>query len=238
LYGGIDYVYIENRGFKTKNLSSMVDFSEKLKDNGKNALSFNFKYSVNTLELPDFPRSGVLFSVKNDFLLPLGSGKEKQFCNFIEGNFSVAIPLSKKLTVIGDLSAGTECLQNIVSMPNLFVSYGYNYGSRLFFPQFPNDYEYGTHGFQGMLTLQFSPWDNLTLLGGKIYFSYFVAGGNLWTSYEKILSDFYDNMQWNTGLQVGVNIKKSFNIFLRGGIGTYGDRIVPFLSFDIGSLRM
>ena len=35
--------------------------------------------------------------------------------------------------------------------------------------------------------------------------------GLLDTVFEGNISDFYDNMQWNTGLQIGVNIKKSFN---------------------------
>ena len=69
--------------------------------------------------------------------------------------------------------------------------------------------------------------------GGKIFFTYFVGAGNLWTSYEDVFTGFFDGMQWNTGLQLGVNIKKAFNFFLRGGVGSYGSKIVPFISFDV-----
>ena len=56
--------------------------------------------------------------------------------------------------------------------------------------------------------------------------------------YEEIATDFLRDTQWNTGLQIGINVKKAFNFFLRTGVGSYGDKIAPFISFDVGTLRL
>ena len=196
------------------------------------------KYSINNLNLPDFPNRGIRLTLENTFLVPFGGNNVPQFCNFIEGQFTGAIPISRRFSFITDLSLGTECLQNIQRMPNLYTTFGFNLGSRLFFPQFPGDFEYAPHRMQGMLAVQFEPWDDITIFGGKIFFTYFVGAGNLWTSYEDVFTGFFDGMQWNTGLQLGVNIKKAFNFFLRGGVGSYGNKVVPFISFDVGTLRL
>ena len=57
-------------------------------------------------------------------------------------------------------------------------------------------------------------------------------------SIEEIATDFFRDTQWNTGLQIGINVKKAFNFFLRTGVGSYGDKIAPFISFDVGTLRL
>ena len=123
-------------------------------------------------------------------------------------------------------------------MPELYPCLCFNLGSRLYSPQFAGDFEYAPHKLQTMISLQFDPWDDITILGGKVFFSAFLGLGNLWTSYEEIVTDFFKDTQWNTGLQLGVNIKKAFNFFLRGGVGSYGNKVVPFISFDVGTLRL
>ena len=49
------------------------------------------------MDLPDFPKKGFMVSVKNQFLVPLGTVGVPKFCNFIEGNITKAFPLSKKI---------------------------------------------------------------------------------------------------------------------------------------------
>lgn len=235
LYLGLDYSYYNPSGYSSDNLNFAR--RENLKSEEKSGITFNVKYSVNNLNLADFPNRGIMLTLENTFLVPFGGNNTPQFCNFVKGGFTGAIPITRRFSFIADFSIGTECLQNIQRMPDLFTIFGFNLGSRLFFPQFPGDFEYAPHRMQGVLSVQFEPWDDITIFGGKIFFTYFVGAGNLWTSYEEILPEFFEGMQWNTGLQLGVNIKKSFNFFLRGGLGSYGNNVVPFISFDVGTLR-
>lgn len=236
LYLNLDYSLFSPFGFSTKNvMGSENKYPESEEHSG---ISLNVKYAINTLDLPDFPKKGFLFSVKNQFLVPLGTVGVPKFCNFIEGNITKAFPLSKKISLIADFTAGTEYFQNIQKMPSMLPVYGLNLGSRLYSPQFASDYDYGSHKIQTLLSLQFDPWDDITIVGGKIYFSYFVGAENLWSNYEELATDFFDGIQWNTGLQIGVNIKKAFNCFVRGGISSYGEKVVPFISFDVGTLRL
>lgn len=236
LFLGLDYSLFFPHGFSTKNLEIAKENYADSKENS--GISFTAKYSINTLELPDFPRKGFLFVLENRFLVPIGGSKAPKICNFLEAEATWAFPLSNKLSLIFDTALGTEYFQNINKMPELLTCYGFNLGSRLFSPQFPSDYEYAPHKIQTLLSLQFDPWDDITILGGKIFFSYFLGAENIWTSYEKIATEFFTEMQWNTGLQIGVNIKKAFNCFMRGGIGSYGNKVVPFISFDVGTLRL
>ena len=236
LYLGVDYSFYNSYGYSSENLN--LSRKENPKSEEKSGITFNVKYSINNLNLPDFPNRGIRLTLENTFLVPFGGNNVPQFCNFIEGQFTGAIPISRRFSFITDLSLGTECLQNIQRMPNLYTTFGFNLGSRLFFPQFPGDFEYAPHRMQGMLAVQFEPWDDITIFGGKIFFTYFVGAGNLWTSYEDVFTGFFNGMQWNTGLQLGVNIKKAFNFFLRGGVGSYGNKVVPFISFDVGTLRL
>ena len=236
LYFGFGYSLFAPYGFSSDNLDeSKANYSDSRENSG---LNFSVKYSVNTLELPDFPKEGFLFSVKNNFFVPIGGGDLPKFCNFIEANVTGAIPLSRKLSFITDIVVGSEYFQQIKTMPELYPCLGFNLGSRLYSPQFAGDFEYAPHKLQTMISLQFDPWDDITILGGKVFFSAFLGLGNLWTSYEEIVTDFFKDTQWNTGLQIGINIKKAFNFFLRGGVGSYGNKVVPFISFDVGTLRL
>ena len=236
LYLDLGYSFYKPAGFNTENiLASQEKYADSEEDSG---ISFTVKYSINTLELPDFPKEGFLLTLKNHFLVPFGSTSVPKFCDFIEASFTTAVPLSKKFSLITDVSAGTEYFQQIQTMPKLYPCYGFNLGSRLFSPQFADDYEFAPHKLQTMVSLQFDPWDDITIVGGKIFFSYFVGAENLWESYADVVTNFFDGIQWNTGLQIGVNIKKAFNFFVRGGVSSYGESVVPFLSFDIGTLRL
>jgi NTE family protein len=83
--------------------------------------------------------------------------------------------------------------------------------------------------------LQFQPWDNVTILGGQIIVSTSVSVGELALRYE----DFtWEDMCWSASCNVGVRINKAFGMQMRFGAGSSGQVVMPFISFDIGAIRL
>ena len=137
--------------------------------------------------------------------MPIGGGDLPKFCNFIEANVTGAIPLSKKLSFITDIAVGSEYFQQIKTMPELYPCLGFNLGSRLYSPQFAGDFEYAPHKLQTMISLQFDPWDDITILGGKVFLK---SNTSVYKKYNSIGMKIFDtyeisNVNWADTSEMG-----------------------------------
>ena len=104
----------------------------------------------------------------------------------------------------------------------------------MFFPNISGKQQYGTQKFAAQLVLQFQPWQSITILGGQVFFNLTGTAGIIAMDYNDFSTD---GINWNGSLGAGLRINKSFSIMVRAGAGTTNQKIMPFISLDIGSIR-
>lgn len=231
---GAEVEYINTAGYLTPNIKKAFEKRTSKKSGFVAVLPIHTVFS--TLNSPVFPETGVYFGVENKFVVPLNWANSNNVwgTDLIKITFVGAIPLAKRITLLSTTFAGSDLFDTLFSMPGIVAKFGFNYGERFYFPQFAGVFDFGSHQVASQLSLQFRPWENLTIFGGQLFINIFGTVGNMWLSYDEVINSPLDNLQWNSGTGIGLRVKENFVVLLRAGAGSYGPFIRPFMSFDVG----
>ena len=199
-------------------------------DDGRNTvLGFGAAYTFNTLDYLFMPSRGIYASLENRLYFPLPF-KEPQFFDILSLDLQGILPVGKKLSIVAGTYAGSDLGSNLSRLESLPA--GFTAFDRQYFPNVCSTDYYYPHKAAASLSIQFQPRKNLSILGGQLIASLSVSAGELLNEWE----DFeFDNVIWNTSLNIGLRIKNNFGFLLRVGVGSNGsDSVMPFIALDIG----
>jgi NTE family protein len=199
------------------------------------AVPVRIDYIFSNLDYRTLPMSGYFVNVVNTAVFPMSRNDVPIAYNVCEVDFSLVIPVGRRFSISASGFAGSDVTQNLQDVPYQIPVFGFNSFDRMYFPHIPGKKLYGTHKGAFRAGLQFQPWDNVTILGGQIIVSTSVSIGELALRYE----DFaWENMYWSASCNVGVRINKAFGVQMRFGAGSSDGTVSPFVSFDIGTIRL
>ena len=151
-----------------------------------------------------------------------------------ELDFTAAIPVAPKFSLIVNTMAASDPSLQLEQIPNLIPFFGVALGDRMFFPNISGSQQYGTQKFAAQLVLQFQPWDDITVIGGQLFFNITGTAGIIAMNYKDFSTD---GINWNASIGSGLRMNKTFSVILRVGAGTTHRKVMPFISLDIGSIR-
>lgn len=198
------------------------------------AAPLNIGYTFSNLDYHSFPTRGFYVNLDDTGVFPLFAENTPLAFNLCQIDFTAAIPVSSRFSILVNLFAGSDITRNLQEIPTFLPLFGYTLGDRTFFPQFSGKHQYGTHKGAVQIVFQFQPWENLTILGGQMLLS--VSG-----SIGEVAMDYTDftvkGMQWNASVNAGIRITDRFGIMCRFGAGTAESSVMPFLSLDFGTIR-
>jgi len=195
-------------------------------------LGISTAYSCNSLDYGFFPSAGIYAGIENCFYMTLPFDSP-QFFDILSLDLLGVLPLPKGLSIAAGAFAGSDLSFNLSGISGLPVGFT-SFDRRYFFNVSGID-RYYPHKTAASLAFQFQPWNNLTILGGQLILSFSASAGNLFDEWE----DFsFDNLIWNTSLNIGLRLRTNFGLLLRIGAGSNGrDGLRPFLAFDIGGIN-
>lgn len=198
------------------------------------AAPLNIGYTFSTLDYYSFPTKGFYVNLDDKGVFPLFAENTPLAFNLCQVDFTAAIPVSKRFSILVNMFAGSDITRNLQEIPTFIPFFGYSLGDRTFFPQFSGKHYYGTHKGAAQLVFQFQPWENLTIMGGQMLLS--VSG-----SIGEVAMDYTDftvkDIQWNASVNAGIRLTDRFGIMCRFGAGTSERSVMPFLSLDFGTIR-
>lgn len=198
------------------------------------AVPLNIRYTFDTFDAPTFPTKGFYVRLDTTGVFPINAPQVPIGFNMTKVDFTAAIPFAPKFSlIVNTLSASDPSLQ-LEKIPNLIPFFGVALGDRMFFPNISGKQEYGTQKFAAQLVLQFQPWQSITVMGGQAFFNITGTAGIIAMSHKDFSTD---GINWNASFGAGLRINKTFSIMLRAGAGTTHQKIMPFVSLDIGSIR-
>ena len=113
--------------------------------------------------------------------------------------------------------------------------YGCNFADRRYFPQIGFIDEYGVNEYTFEGGIQFAPWDQLTIFGGKAFTALTYAYGSIWDRKRSIGTE---KSCWRSSMDFGVRITNAFGILLSIGVAESNEKTSPFISLDIGKVRL
>ena len=181
-----------------------------------------------------FPTKGFYVNLDDKGVFSLFAENTPLAFNLCQVDFTAAIPVSKRFSILVNMFAGSDITRNLQEIPTFIPFFGYSLGDRTFFPQFSGKHYYGTHKGAAQLVFQFQPWENLTIMGGQMLLS--VSG-----SIGEVAMDYTDftvkDIQWNASVNAGIRLTDRFGIMCRFGAGTSERSVMPFLSLDFGTIR-
>ena len=201
-------------------------------------------YNLNKMDRSVFAKKGFYLNSMIDFIVPYGifdHGFEPSLIASLE--IRGAIPVSKIFTINVNAFVGNEftdtLINNYTAIPfESFTSY-----DRVYFPQVGKKDRFGTKKYSGMISLQFEPFGDLTILGGGVIFRLTGTAGAVAYTYDQIFfkDDEYKSdypLLWTTSLDIGLRFRDRFNVLIRGGVASSDDNtkpVQPFFALDIGS---
>lgn len=192
------------------------------------------QYTFDNLDNYAFPSDGVKFGIKNVTGFPIQAIGGPIAFNTSTIDFTTAFPFTKYSSFIWNTRLSSDVSLQLHTVPDLIPMFGFSLGDRMYFPNIPNMQRYGTHNFVTQLVYQLKPWQNITILGGQIFF-------NITGTFGIIAMDQKDftlnSINWNASLGSGLRLNERFSIMLRVGAGSTANGVQPFISFDLGSLR-
>lgn len=214
-------------------LYSPWPFDNYNKDKPDFAAELSSRYTFGNLNYRSFPTRGFFSTTELSGVFPLGSYKTP-FFERITTDFTGAVPLSPHITILCSISAGSCPSQQLKKAPSLIPVYGFNLKDRLFFPHITAKRKFGTHKAAATLGFQVQPWEQLTVLGGQIFFSINAAVGDVWADYASFSQK--PDLAWRTSAGAGIRIKDMFSIRVCAGAGNADGKISPFVSCDFGNI--
>ena len=189
-------------------------------------------YTFRNLNFRSFPTKGFFSSTEAQAVLPLGQRYDVRIFDRIKTDFTAALPVSQHLTVLCSLFAGSCLSEQLKKTPSLIPVYGFNLKDRLFFPHVTAARKYGIHKAAASLALQIQPWQQLTILGGQLFFSLTGSVGDVWPDFASFAQS--PDLTWRVSAGTGVRIKGLFSVRLCAGAGSSDGKISPFASCDYG----
>lgn len=202
-------------------------------------------YTLDKMNRSVFAHKGFYLNTMLECVFPFGMGLQSSPSALASVEMRGAIPMGKRFTLNINGYAGNEFTDTLMSSFLAIPLEAFTYYDRVYFPQVAGQEYYGTKKYAAMLSLQYEPFDDLTILGGGLVFRLTGTAGSVVYTYDQLLMkdpEFQVDypVMWTGSLDVGIRIKDRFNILLRGGVGsTYFEEkpISPFFAFDIGSTR-
>ena len=192
------------------------------------------QYTFDNLDNYAFPSDGVKFGIKNVTGFPIQAIGGPIAFNTSTIDFTTAFPFAKYSSFIWNTRLSSDVSLQLHTVPDLIPMFGFSLGDRMYFPNIPNMQRYGTHNFVTQLVYQLKPWQNITILGGQLFFNITGTFGIIAMDQK----DFtLDSINWNASLGSGLRLNERFSIILRVGAGSTANGVQPFISFDLGSLR-
>lgn len=198
------------------------------------AAPLNIRYTFTTLDAPVFPSKGFYVRLDSTGIFPVMGENTPIAFNMTKLDFSAAIPVAPKFSLIVNAQAVSDPSLQLEKIPSFIPMFGVALGDRMFFPNISGKQQYGTQKFAAQLVLQFQPWQSITILGGQVFFNLTGTAGIITMNHQNFSTD---GINWNGSLGAGLRINKSFSIMVRAGAGTTNKKIMPFISLDIGSIR-
>lgn len=196
---------------------------------------FNVQYFFSNFDHKTFPKRGFYLSVKGLGILPITDAKTVPITEILTADTTTVIPLGSKLSLIWNGFLGMNFSEQIQFLPGLQPIYGFSLADRRFFPQICYSPETGQHKFVIGGAIQYSPWRQLTILGGEAFFSISGAVGNVWEDYSHIT---LKDLVWRASFDTGIRIYEDLGVALRIGAGVTRGVVRPFVSLDLGSIRL
>lgn len=189
-------------------------------------------YIYNSLNSFSFPTRGVFASLRGQTVFPIGEEYEIRAFELLQTDLSAAVPLSSYISILCNATAGICPSEQLYRLPSFVPVYGFNTNDRLFFPHVTGKKKHGIHKGALSLSLQIQPWQQLTILGGQMFFAVNGSTGAV----EQSFRDFKtSSLEWQTSVSVGIRLKNMFGAKLCLGAGSSAAKISPFISFDFGS---
>lgn len=198
------------------------------------AVPLNIRYNFNTFDSPTFPSRGFYVKLDSTGVFPINGTATPIGFNMTKVDFTAAIPFAPKFSLIINTLAASDPSLQLEKIPDLIPFFGVALGDRMFFPNISGKQEYGTQKFAAQLVLQFQPWQSITILGGQVFFNITGTAGIIAMGHNDFSTD---GINWNASFGTGLRINDTFSIMLRTGAGTTHQKIMPFVSLDIGSIR-
>ncbi|AEF81221.1 patatin-like phospholipase family protein [Leadbettera azotonutricia] len=194
------------------------------------SLAFVAALSFCTLDYHLFPSRGIYAQIGNTLYFPLPPDTGTHY-DSLSLDLTGALPLSRKFSLIA--MGGAETAFGL-GEPSRLIPFGhFDEFDRVYFPHLAGRQPYAAHKAAASLALQFQPWKNLTILGGRMILSLSVAAGETTASWDEYKMD---RIVWNGSFNMGIQLNKSFGLQFRAGAGGVGSQhAAPFISLDIGS---
>lgn len=192
-------------------------------------------YVFDTLDAYTFPTKGVYASIKATGIFPITESNAPIALLTCEADARGIIPIGRRFSIILNGFVGTEPLELLPHIPTAIPVFGYHYQDRIFFPQMTGKQAYGIHKMAYSFGIQFLPWQQLTILGGQLFLALSGGFGDVLMKY----TDFnVKHLDWYGAFNTGLRITRNFGILIRFGAGTFQNTIAPFISLDIGNIRL
>ncbi|OJF77289.1 MAG: hypothetical protein BKP49_02130 [Treponema sp. CETP13] len=220
------------------NAGTGINWQDTTEEINEGSQSYNLKifskFMVNTLDYNSLPSKGTYLSIENNNILPIENTNEIPYADILSIDYTQLIPLGKNVSLLFANYIGTNLDENIIKNKNIIPIYGFSTADRQFFPQIIDRTHYGIHKTAISSTLQFSPNKQLTIIGGKLFFSVTGAIGNVWDSFDSIT---IKQLEWRSSFDTGLRITDNLSIIARIGAGTTKYEALPFISLDLGNIR-
>lgn len=223
-----------------KNNLDNISLQDKVKGQD---FGFFVDYSLDLQDRKTFAHSGVYVNLYSKILFPFNS-KELFDPSLISSvDFKSSIPIKNKFSINPSFFVGTDFLQNLSKNINILSSEAFTNYDRFYFPQIATRTRNGTNKVTASLSMQFEPWDKVTILGGDVFFRFDFSVGNVtygWDNLIPIDEEYINNypILWNSSLGAVLKLKEGINVLLRFGVGATDEKyFTPFLALDIGSFR-
>ena len=199
------------------------------------ATSIFGKTVINSFDSNCLPVSGLLLDSSLQSIFPIEKFDKDVYYDVESINIEAVIPLTKKISTSLKAFTGGNFTENLSEYPELISIFGFPLADRIFFPQIAASGNYGVYKAAAGASLIFCPWSQLSILGGRAFFAASGAIGNIWQKREEISKD---SPVWRSSIDLGIRFSDSFGILLRTGMGKTRGEIEPFISLDIGKVRL
>lgn len=146
-----------------------------------------------------------------------------------------AIPFNNAFNLILNGYAGTSISEQMKYVPGFYPVYAFSLADRQYFPQILSPDPWGLHKAAIGAAIQYEPGSDISVFGINILLSVSGAVGNVWADWSSMS---LSGLQWYTSANVGLRIQNSYGVLLRVGAGTSRETVCPFVSIDIGSIRL
>ena len=200
------------------------------------AAEFNLSYTSNLIDRICFPHKGFYLQTGCTGVVPVTYYDSAHFFDKSELDVTAAIPLGSRFTFVTGGYAGADFTQTLLDVKEIAPIYSFSPADRRFFPQIAEAFSYCTCMGAASASFCYSPESGLDMLGMKLSLG---VSGAVGKASRRIDSISESSLIWRSSFDVGVGITNAFCAILRLGAGTSVDySILPFVSFDVGKIRL